>query len=305
MKRQERNQRLEFLAARLTLLFTWSFTLFIALGMGVVLLKAHKAYSNKKASSFKERLLLSWETGAPDLCNQGKKAAIIIDGLGGDMQVARRVFDLEIPVTIAILPYRRYSEETARGASDHGKEVLLHLPLQPYNYPTIDPGAGCLLLSMDRSKVQSELDAQIKSLPFCVGINTYMGSLFTEKREFMAWVFSVLQERDLFFVDSLATPASVSQEVAKTYGVGCFQRTHLLDENRDIGHIIRQLCQVADFAAVYGKAVGIGHPYPETLAALPKALAAFKEKGVDIVLVSEIFPSPHRRAGGPLFEEMG
>lgn len=302
----QKDLRPHLLVTRLALVFTWSFTLVVACGMGLVLFKAHEAYEGKRAYLSSGSMLLSSKKKHVDVLGaSGKKVAIIIDGLGSDMGVARRIFKMKIPVTLAVLPYRRHSSEIARRAFDHGKEVLLQLPMQPYDYPAMDPGAGCLMLSMDRTRVQSELDAQIASLPFCVGIHPYMGSLFTERRGPMGWVFSVLRERGLFFVDGLATPASVSQEVAESFGVNCFHRPHVLDESREVDYIVRQLCQLADFAAVYGRAVGIGHPYPETLAALPKALAAFREKGVDIVLTSKLFSSPHRRAGGPLFEETG
>ena len=108
-----------------------------------------------------------------------------------------------MPITLAVLPYRRYSRDVAREAERQGKEVLLHIPLEPRNYPMVNPGTGSLLLSMDREGVQSELTEQILSLPFCLGVSSHMGSSFMEKSESVRWVLSVVKDHGLLFVDSL------------------------------------------------------------------------------------------------------
>lgn len=283
--------------SKVVLVVAWSVTLLAAAITGLLLLRAHEVYSSKNASVSADSILLSSKEANPVPGSERKKAAIIIDDLGRDLAVAERLLDMKIPVTLAVLPYRRYSQEVARQAFLRGKEVLLHLPLQPLDYPFTNPGAGCLLLSMSRFKIQSELDAQISSLPFCSGVNNHMGSLFTVKKQPMGWVFSVLKERNLFFIDSRVTRASVAPQLARSHGVGFAQRTHFLDGKRDESHIITQLCRLADFAALNGRGVGIGHPYPETLEALPKALAAFSEKGVQLVPASEILTAPGQGKG--------
>jgi len=217
-----------------------------------------------------------------------KRAAIIIDDLGRDKQIVRRFLGLGLPLTYSILPYQPYSLEIARMVSSQGREVLLHLPMEPRDYPEVNPGTGCLLLSMPQEKIQAELIAQIKSVPYCAGVNNHMGSLFTESEEPVTWVFSVLKERNLFFVDSLTTSHSVAPKVAENIGIPYSQRTHFLDIEIDEDVIIQQLCRLADHAARYGMAVGIGHPFEETLSALPKARQAFVQKGVRLVTISEM-----------------
>jgi polysaccharide deacetylase 2 family uncharacterized protein YibQ len=214
--------------------------------------------------------------------------AIIIDDLGVDMRLARKFLELKIPVTVAILPYQEYSQRIASEALRHGKEVLLHLPMQPREYPAVNPGTGSLLLSMDREGIQAELASQLDFLPGCVGVSSHMGSLFTEQEEPMGWVLSVVGERRLFFVDSLTTPDSVARGVARSLGVPFVRRTHFLDVERTEGAIIRQLCRLVDAAVEQGGAIGIAHPSAETLGALPKALPAFAEKRVKIVPVSQM-----------------
>ncbi len=222
-----------------------------------------------------------------------KKASIIIDDLGVDLAVAREFLELDMPLTLAVLPYQRYSERIGLEAVRHGKEVILHLPLQPKGYPHTNPGTGALLLSMDRERIQEELARQLDTLPGCVGVSNHMGSLFTEQEHQMRWVLSVLSERDLFFVDSLTTPDSSARRVAADLGIPFAQRTHFLDVERTETAVVTQLCRVMDAAVRQGGAIGIAHPSEATLAALPKVAASFAEKGVRLVPISEMVSIHH------------
>ena len=120
-----------------------------------------------------------------------------------------------------------------------------------------------------------------------------MGSLFTEQEIRMGWVLSVVRERHLFFLDSLTTPNSASRCVARELGVPFARRTHFLDVEKSEDSIIRQLCRLLDKAVEQGGAIGIAHPSAETLSALPKVRAAFQDKGVRLVPVSEMVALRH------------
>jgi polysaccharide deacetylase 2 family uncharacterized protein YibQ len=204
------------------------------------------------------------------------------------MKVAEAFFQLDFPITLAVLPYRRYSREVAREAERKGMDVLLHIPLEPRDYPMVNPGTGCLLLSMGRECVQSEITAQLSSLPFCVGVNNHMGSSFMEQNEQVRWVLSVVRDHGLFFVDSLTTSNSVGSALAEEIGVPLVRRTHFLDTRKNEHDAIKQLCRLADDAARYGGAIGFAHPSEEMAEAIPKALIAFEQKGVRLVSVSEM-----------------
>ena len=115
-----------------------------------------------------------------------------------------------------------------------------------------------------------------------------MGSFFTEFSDPMTWVLAVVRERGLFFVDSMTTPRSVAGMLARSRHLPFVYRTHFLDEQKDVDYVVKQLCRLADFADQRGWALGIGHPFEETLQALPKGLAAFAEKGIRLVPVSEL-----------------
>jgi len=272
----------------MTISLIWGYTFIAAAFLSFLAWQAHQICEGEKDGN--ERIIIPFPALAE--ANEQrlplKRAAIIIDDLGRDKKIVKKFLSLGLPLTYSVLPYQPYSLEIARTVSSRGREVLLHLPLQPRDYPEVNPGTGCLLLSMPHERIQAELIAQINSVPYCVGVNNHMGSLFTEREEPVTWVFSVLKERNLFFVDSLTTSHSVASKVAGNVGIPYSQRTHFLDVERDEDVIIQQLCHLADHAARYGMAVGIGHPFEETLSALPKARQAFIQKGVRLVTISEM-----------------
>jgi polysaccharide deacetylase 2 family uncharacterized protein YibQ len=272
---------------------TWCTTLLMGGAMGVVSQGLYRADRAESVGGRSDLAAAPYQPQEEGPTKQEKMVAIVIDDLGLDLKMARKFWELEIPVTLAILPYQRHSQRVAREAIRHGKEVILHLPLQPRDYPEVNPGTGALLLTMDREQIQAEVAQQLDTLPGCVGVSNHMGSLFTEKEAPMRWVLSVVAERDLFFVDSLTTPISSCRCVARELGVPFAQRTHFLDVEKTEDSIVRQLCCLLDKAVQEGGAIGIAHPSVETLAALPKVSAAFAEKGVRLVPVSEMVASNH------------
>jgi uncharacterized protein len=284
------------LVARSTLVLAWCLTLLMVGSVGLVFQRIHRVYRLEMTGG-RYALADPYQAFEQGAGKPGKRVAILIDDLGSEWETAKGFWELEVPVTLSILPYKRYSQEVAREAVRHGKEVLLHLPLQPQEYPAVNPGAGSLLLSMDREGIQAEIAAQLDSLPPCVGVSSHMGSCFTEQRQPMLWVLSVLGERNLFFVDSMTTPDSIARGVAMELGVPFAQRTHFLDLEKTEESIVRQLLRLAEDAVRSGGAIGIAHPSAETLAALPKVVVGFSEKGVRIVPVSEMVSSP--RLSGP------
>ncbi len=216
------------------------------------------------------------------------RIAIIIDDLGYNLDSARRILNIPFEITISILPYQIYSQDVSAMAVRKGREVILHMPMEPAGYPAVDPGQGALLLSMNSKEIKNTLNQALDSLPHAVGINNHMGSAFTSDPDHMRPVIRVLRSRGLFFVDSRTTKDTSGFILAQEMGVPSAERNVFLDnirEKRAIRHKIIELCNRADED---GEAIGIGHPYPETIAVLEQSLPALAAAGYQIVPASEM-----------------
>jgi polysaccharide deacetylase 2 family uncharacterized protein YibQ len=194
--------------------------------------------------------------------------AIIIDDLGDQLVLGRRAVALAAPVTCAVMPHTRFGALLAREANASGKEVMLHLPMQPMDMQRI-AGQGEISLENGRAQLREILEHNLNTIPHVVGVNNHMGSLITRHPGHMGWLMDELFRRgDLFFVDSVTTPASVAYAAALEHGVPAARRHVFLDDDPCAEAISAQFERLKKEAAARGYAVGIGHPYPTTLAFL-------------------------------------
>ncbi|MBI5583206.1 MAG: divergent polysaccharide deacetylase family protein [Deltaproteobacteria bacterium] len=215
------------------------------------------------------------------------KIAIVIDDLGYDRDTSLGFITLDAALTLSFLPNAPHSRELALLAKEKGREVLLHLPMEPYNYPQTDPGPGALLVSMDPETIRQTVEKNISDFPFVSGANNHMGSRFTENKDKMAPVFSILKKRNLFFMDSLTTPHSAGLDLAREWGVPYIQRNIFLDNEVNEETIKQQLEKLIGSARTKGRAVGSGHPYPLALKVLRESLPGIRKKA-DLVKLSEL-----------------
>ncbi|MEE4351947.1 MAG: divergent polysaccharide deacetylase family protein [Desulfatiglans sp.] len=219
---------------------------------------------------------------------QGKgKVAIIIDDLGYDLKIASSFIQMDIPLSFSVLPSATFTDSIVRQVNQKGGELILHLPMEPKKYPSVDPGPGALLLSMTRDELKDVLDRDLGDIPGARGVNNHMGSSFSEDRRCMKVVLKELKERGLYFVDSLTTNRTVGYELAKEMGLPVTKRSVFLDNNLEKKAIRMQMERLFNIARHSGSAVGIGHPHQETLDILNEYHAKMKRE-IQLVPVSEL-----------------
>jgi len=219
---------------------------------------------------------------------RGPRVAILIDDMGGNLRKMREILALDAPITIAVLPHLRHSRDVSRMAGENGYEVLLHLPMEPRNIVRNHPGPGVLLTTMSGEAIRKTVEDDLDFVPDAVGVNNHMGSKFTADAEGMQEVFRVLREKGLFFVDSRTTAHSLARRLAREAGIPGAERDVFLDNRRDPAYIDGQIETLLRIAGKSGSAIAIGHPYPETLAALRRAIPGLRDRGIELVPVSDL-----------------
>jgi polysaccharide deacetylase 2 family uncharacterized protein YibQ len=212
---------------------------------------------------------------------------IIIDDFGYDMEMAKKFLALDQNLTCAVLPHSVYFRQIAELARKSGHEVMLHQPMEPVEYPLVDPGPGALLTAMTPDERIKQLNDNIDLIPGIRGVNNHMGSKTTTMSDEMNQIFTVLKRRGLFFVDSRTTAATLSLSSARLFNVPFAERDVFLDHVRKASEIRAQLDHLATIAEVHGKALGIGHPYEVTYQVLKDALPDLKKR-VRLIPASEI-----------------
>lgn len=210
------------------------------------------------------------------------RIAIIIDDLGYHAAAARRTVELPGPVACAILPGSPRAAQVAEAAHSAGKEVLLHLPLEPMEAASPEPGE--IVLDTTRVEFSRAFATGIAAVPHVSGVNTHRGSLLTQHPGHMGWLMEEISAHpDLFFIDSYTTHRSIALRLAREGGVPAARRDVFLDPDRRPATVEREFERLKRLARARGMAVGIGHPYPETLALLERELPALREQGFVLV----------------------
>jgi polysaccharide deacetylase 2 family uncharacterized protein YibQ len=214
--------------------------------------------------------------------------AIVIDDLGMDMKQARDIISLPAKITFAIMPGLAQSRNVAELAKQNSHEVLIHVPME-YRGKNGKPAPGILRSDMTPMEFLNTVSSDVDSVPGAVGINNHEGSALTENKEAMKFLMAELKARNLMFLDSLTSAKSVAYATAKEFGLKSGKRDVFLDNDIDNPVAIRkQLDELVEVARKNGKAIGIGHPHPETIIELRKWLADAGNQGIEIVPVSRL-----------------
>jgi len=220
---------------------------------------------------------------------QEKMLAIIIDDLGDNLEIMQAIINLSRPLDVAILPFSLYARETAKMAQEHGLEVMLHLPLESINSENNDGGHLVEINSkMSPEEVLATLRECLETLPEVRGVNNHMGSLITQKKEIMKIILAEIKSRGLFFIDSRTTEKSVAFKLAREMGLPSGQRDIFLDSEVNQKSILSQIEKLIHLCQQRGRAIAIGHPYPETLSLLSEAISRIEGAGIKIVPASRV-----------------
>jgi polysaccharide deacetylase 2 family uncharacterized protein YibQ len=187
-----------------------------------------------------------------------------------------------------VIPGLPATARTVREAARRGIELLVHQPMEPHEQGGKNPGDGVLLTSMSAEAIRERLGESLAAVPGAVGVNNHMGSRFTEDAAGVAALMAVLKERHLFWLDSRTTAATRGTAAAHALGVPTIERDVFIDAEPGGEFARQQLRRLLETARLRGTAVGIGHPHPETLAALREMRRELLDAGVDLVPVSAL-----------------
>jgi len=217
------------------------------------------------------------------------KVAIIIDDMGNSLEAIQEICALKEPVTISILPLSAYALETAQIAHENGLEVMLHLPGESLNHQDgIDEMNGFIRSGMDENEIRRIIEESLAKVPYVEGINNHMGSKITQEEPVMGPILQLMKGKDLYFLDSRTTADSIAYDLARRMGLRSGYRNIFLDSPIGVNFTKQKIIDLCRFSQRTGKAIGIGHPFPETLEALKENLGLFQKYRVKPVFVSQV-----------------
>ena len=225
-------------------------------------------------------------TSAMSFSNQYSFVAIIIDDIGHNKKNGQRAININAPLTLSVIPGARHADILARNANASGKEVMIHLPMEP----TMQVPLGNLALTSDLSEagINMIVEEAIKLVPFAKGINNHMGSALTQQPKAMSWLMRSVKRHNLFFIDSRTTHKSIASKIAVQHDIRSASRDIFLDNKKSTQAINIEFGRLLALAKRQKTAIAIGHPHPSTLQYLEHTIPMLENRGIKVISITKI-----------------
>jgi|GEM_PF-2768554 len=222
------------------------------------------------------------------------KLAIVLDDFGYNYNAATQGFlAMDKVLNISIIPGHDYSRQIAADAARRGHAVMLHMPMEPFDYAGGEENY-ILKPGMRIPEVQRRLTSARQSVPNAVAMNNHMGSRATSDEKLMHALANVMLKEDLPFLDSYTYGGSVVEKVFRHYRLPSLKRDIFLDNVNEAEAIRTQIRQAVKIALKHGEAIAIGHDRPVTYEVLEEMLEEIDDAGVELVRITEFFPGDRR-----------
>ena len=216
------------------------------------------------------------------------RIAIVVGGIGIDPDTTRQAIAvLPGAVTLAFAPYGDNLQAALTDARTAGHEILLQVPLEPYNYPKTDPGPKTLTADATPEENIDRLHWFLGRITNYVGVVNYMGARFTGDAGLLAPVIAEIGQRGLLYLDDGSSPRSRAAEVAG--GIAPFVAADMvLDADLSAEAIDQRLRQLQAIARERGYAIATATAFPVTVERIAAFAKAAADKGFDIVPLSAL-----------------
>jgi uncharacterized protein len=217
------------------------------------------------------------------------KIAILIGGLGIGRDVTNEVFDkLPRTITLGFPPYSDNLEQWVARAREEGHEIMLQVPMEPFDYPNNDPGPQTLLTSLPAAANIDRLLWIMSRTGGYFGVTPYMGQKFTASEEALAPVLTEIGRRGLVFVDNGASPRSLVSKLGPEAGAVTVRAELVIDATPNADDIDAALVRLEEKAKREGAVIGYASPLPITISRLEKWAGQLTSKGIALVPVSAV-----------------
>ncbi len=217
------------------------------------------------------------------------RIALVVGGLGISNQTTQdAVSKLPGPVSLAFAPYGPDLEARTAKARESGHEILLHLPLEPFDYPENDPGPQTLLSTLPAEQNIERLHWSMSRFTGYIGLLTYMGGKFTASDTALQPVMQEMTRRGLLFVDEGGNVRSLAAQVAGQAKAPFVRGDVVIDRLATGAEIDKALQQLEAQARDQGFAIGVGSALPITIERIARWAPQLEKKGIVLVPVSNM-----------------
>jgi polysaccharide deacetylase 2 family uncharacterized protein YibQ len=210
--------------------------------------------------------------------------SIVIGGLGvGAAKTTDAIMKLPPAVTLGFTPYGSDPGKLVERARAQRHEVLLQLPMEPFDYPDNDPGPQTLLASASPEQNIDRMMWHMSRFQGYVGVANFMGARFIGTDTAMQPVAREASKRGLALFDDGSTPRSVAAGAAEGQGMPFARADLTIDVVPTSADIDKALARLESLAKERGIAVGTASALPISIERISAWAKNLEARGIMLV----------------------
>jgi polysaccharide deacetylase 2 family uncharacterized protein YibQ len=226
---------------------------------------------------------------------RGARVAIVIGGLAvSQTGTQAAIAKLPAEVTLAFAPQGNSIGRWMQAARQSGHEIVMQVPLEPFDYPNVNPGRNTLTVAASPDENLKSLHWALSRTTNYTGVMNYMGARFSADATAMEPFMAELGKRGLAYIDDGSSSRSVAPDLALKDGVPFVAGDTAIDAVQDRGEILKKLDSLEATARAKGTAVGIGSAFDLTVDTVTSWIAEAKKRGIEIVPISAVAIDPQK-----------
>jgi len=210
--------------------------------------------------------------------------AIVVGGLGiGAAKTADAIMKLPPAVTLAFTPYGSDPTKLAERARAQRHEILLQIPMEPFDYPDNDPGPQTLLTTLAPEQNLDRFYWHLSRFQGYAGIANFMGGRFVVTDAVMQPIVREAAKRGLGYFDDGLAPRSVAPSLAAAQAMPFARADLSIDAVPTAVEIDRALAKLEGLARERGVAVGMASALPISIERISVWIKTLESHGIMLV----------------------
>ncbi|ACT57860.1 divergent polysaccharide deacetylase family protein [Hirschia baltica] len=223
----------------------------------------------------------------PHTPNGKPQVALIVGGLGIKRSLTMQAInDLPPEVTLSFVPYSSDLQTWVNRARDAGHEVLLEVPMEPYDYPNVDTGPDTLLTTLSAQENERRLKVILGQTTGYFGVINYQGARLATESRVLSPIMREIHNRGLAMIYDGAANRSVFPSVAKEINMNFVEADRIVDTVPSADAIDKNLLHIEALALQNKAALGVGFAFPVTVDQFKQWSDTLDMKGYELVPAS-------------------
>jgi polysaccharide deacetylase 2 family uncharacterized protein YibQ len=175
----------------------------------------------------------------------------------------------------------------AARARAQGHEIVLQLPMETFEGSDMN-GARTLETGLSADQLADRLQWHLSRFAGYVGVENFLGRLFTAQTDDMARLMREIDKRGLLYLDDGSSRTSVAASVGQTMGMAVGRADVALDAERAPEAIGAALLKLESIARQKGFAIGTISALPANVEQVAQFIAGIERRGVQLAPLSAV-----------------